>query len=188
MRRARAAGYRARHMAAVKSRLKTQPTKLTAAAFLARVPDPVRRGDAEALVKIFERATGEPPVMWGPSIVGFGTHHYKYASGREGDMCLVGFAPRSTALVLYARTGAPGEDARLAKLGTYKTEGGCLYVKRLADVDVKTLEALVRASAEHKRAPAQASMTAPAKKPAAKLRTAGAARAGTSARPRRPAR
>ena len=135
------------HMAAVK----TKPTTLTAADFIARVADPIRRADAEALVKIFRRATGEPPVMWGPSIVGFGKYHYKYESGREGEMCLVGFSPRSTALVLYARSSAAGEDARLAKLGTYKSDGGCLYVKRLADVDLKTLEELVRASAAHKR-------------------------------------
>ena len=131
--------------------VKTQPTQLTAADFIARVPDPARRADAEALVKIFARATGEPPVMWGPSIVGFGAYHYKYESGREGDMCLVGFSPRSTALVLYARSGAKGEDARLAKLGTYKSDGGCIYVKRLGDVDVETLEEVVRASAAHKR-------------------------------------
>jgi Domain of unknown function (DU1801) len=142
-------------MAAAKTKPKTKPTKVTAAEFIARVPDPARRADAEALMKIFKRATGEPPVMWGPSIVGFGTYHYKYESGREGDMCLVGFSPRRAALVLYARSGATGEDARLAKLGTYKSEGGCLYVKRLADVDVKTLEALVRASADHTRARSQ---------------------------------
>jgi hypothetical protein len=180
-------------MADAKPKLKTKPTKLTAAGFIARVPDPARRSDAEALVKIFARATGEPPVMWGPSIVGFGSYHYKYESGREGDMCLVGFSPRSTALVLYARSGAKGEDARLATLGTYKSDGGCLYVKRLADVDVKTLEDLVRASADHKRGPKQAApkQVAPKKsapKQAALLKKAAAGRAGTTARPRRPAR
>jgi hypothetical protein len=130
---------------------KTKPTKLSAAAFIARVPDPGRRADAESLVKIFQRATGEPPVMWGPSIVGFGAYHYKYASGREGDMCLVGFSPRSTSLVLYARSGAKGEEARLAKLGKHERSTGCLYVKRLADVDAKVLEELVRASAAHQK-------------------------------------
>jgi hypothetical protein len=130
---------------------KTKPTGVTAGEFIARVPDPVRRADAEALVQIFQRATGEPPIMWGPSIVGFGKYHYKYESGREGDMCLVGFSPRSAALVLYARSGAKGEEARLAALGKYKGDKGCLYVKRLADIDVKTLEELVRASANHTR-------------------------------------
>ena len=130
---------------------KTKPTAVTASEFIARVPDPDRRADAEALVRIFERASGEPAVMWGPSIVGFGSYHYKYESGREGDMCLVGFSPRSAALVLYAKSGAKGEAARLAKLGKYKGSTGCLYVKRLADLDLKTLEELVRASAEHNR-------------------------------------
>ena len=134
---------------------KTKPTSVTAGEFIARVPDPVRRADAAALVRIFQRASGEPPVMWGPSIVGFGKYHYKYESGREGDVCLVGFSPRSAALVLYARSGAKGEEARLAALGKYKTGKGCLYVKRLADLDVKALEALVRASADHMRERAQ---------------------------------
>lgn len=130
---------------------KTKPTTVTAADFISRVPDPGRRADAEMLVRIFQRATGEPPVMWGSSIVGFGKYHYKYDSGREGDMCLVGFSPRSAALVLYARSGAKGEEARLAALGKYKSGKGCIYVKRLADLDVKQLEGLARASAEHMR-------------------------------------
>ncbi|MEO8550022.1 MAG: DUF1801 domain-containing protein, partial [Kofleriaceae bacterium] len=137
--------YRPPHMVEAK----TKPTTTSAAQFIARVPDPARRADAESLVQIFQRATGEPPVMWGPSIVGFGAYHYTYESGREGDMCLVGFSPRSTSLVLYARSGAKGEEARLAKLGKYKSSTGCLYVKRLADIDAKVLEQLVRASAAH---------------------------------------
>lgn len=130
---------------------KTKPTTTSAAEFIARVPDPGRRADAESLVKIFQRATGERPVMWGPSIVGFGSYHYKYETGREGDMCLVGFSPRSTSLVLYARSGAKGEEARLARLGKFKSSTGCLYVKRLADVDAKVLEELVRTSAAHQK-------------------------------------
>jgi len=130
---------------------KTKPTRVTASEFIARVPDPDRRADAKALVRIFERASGEKAVMWGPSIIGFGSYHYKYESGREGDMCLVGFSPRSSALVLYAKSGAKGEAARLAKLGKFKGSTGCLYVKRLADIDTKVLEELVRASADHNR-------------------------------------
>lgn len=132
--------------------MKTKPTKETAAAFIAKIKDPARRADAQALAKIFQKATGEKPVMWGSSIVGFGAYHYKYDSGREGDMCLVGFSPRSTAFVLYAKGGAKGEAARLAKLGKHKTEGGCIYVKKLADVDAKVLEDLIRTAAAHKRA------------------------------------
>ena len=150
---------------------KTKPTSMTASEFIARVPDPDRRADAEALVRIFERASGEPAVMWGPSIVGFGSYHYKYESGREGDMCLVGFSPRSAALVLYAKSGAKGEAGRLAKLGKYKGSTGCLYVKRLADIDEKALEELVRASADHNRGRDQCDVCVThraAKKPAAK--------------------
>lgn len=167
---------------------KTKPTSMTASEFIARVPDPDRRTDAEALVQIFQRASGEPAVMWGPSIVGFGSYHYKYESGREGDMCLVGFSPRSAALVLYAKSGAKGEGARLARLGKYKGSTGCLYVKRLADIDVTTLEELVRASADHNRGRDQcevcvthrakkaAAKKAVAKKPAAKKAAAKAKR------------
>jgi len=166
---------------------KTKPTSVTAAEFIAGVPDGTRRADAEALVQIFQRATGEPPVMWGGSIVGFGKYHYKYESGREGDMCLVGFSPRSAALVLYARSGAEGEEARLAALGKYKGDKGCLYVKRLADIDVKTLEELVRVSANHTRERSQCDVcatnrekkaatraAAPKKKPMTKRRVAAA--------------
>lgn len=131
---------------------KTKPTSSSVAAFIARVADQGRRADAASLVDIFRRATGEPPVMWGASIVGFGQYHHKYESGREGDMCLVGFSPRSAALVLYARSQADGEEARLARLGKFKSGAGCLYVKRLADLDTAVLEELVRASANHMRA------------------------------------
>ncbi len=133
------------------SESKTKATTVTAAEFIAKVPDAGQRADAEALVRIFQRATGEQPVMWGPSIVGFGKYHYVYESGREGDMCLAGFSPRSTALTLYVLSGAVGEDALLARLGKHKAGKGCLYVKRVADVDEKVLEELVRASAEHTR-------------------------------------
>jgi len=130
---------------------KTKPTKVSAAQFIATVRDPVQRADAESLVRICQRATGEPPVMWGTAIIGFGQYHYKYESGREGDMCLVGFSPRSAALVLYVLSGANGEAALLARLGKHTARGGCLSVKRLADVDQQVLEELVRGSAAHVR-------------------------------------
>jgi hypothetical protein len=130
---------------------KTKPTVLAPLDFLAKVSDAGRRADAQALVRIFQRATGEKPVMWGPSIVGFGKYHYRYESGREGDMCLAGFSPRSAALVLYALSGAKGESELLARLGTFKRGKGCLYVRRLSDVDPKVLEELVRRSAAHTR-------------------------------------
>jgi hypothetical protein len=134
---------------------KTIPTAMAPHEFIAAVRDPRRRADAEALVRIFRRATGEKPVMWGPSIVGFGKVHYRYDTGREGDMCLAGFSPRSAALVLYALSGAKEEKALLARLGEFKLGKACLYIKRLEDVDAKVLEELVRRSAAHTRETSQ---------------------------------
>lgn len=131
---------------------KTKPTKVSVAAFIAAVPDEVRRAEAKALVKLMQTVSGEKPAMWGPSIIGFGTHHYVYDSGREGDMPIVAFSPRKPAIVLYALSGAPGADALVAKLGKVKTGKGCIYVKKLADVDLKVLEKLVTAAVKSKTA------------------------------------
>jgi hypothetical protein len=108
--------------------------------------------DAMALVKLMQRATGEKPKMWGPSIIGFGSCHYKYESGREGDTPLAGFSPRKAATVLYGVTGFSDSEALLAKLGKHTMGKGCLYIKKLADVDQKVLEALVAKSVAAKRA------------------------------------
>lgn len=123
---------------------KTQPTQKTVTEFLGAVADETQRADAKALVKLMQSATGEKPKMWGPSIVGFGSYHYTYESGREGDMPLVGFSPRKTATVLYLGLGESWAKPLLAKLGKHTTGKGCLYIKRLSDVDVKVLEQLVR--------------------------------------------
>jgi hypothetical protein len=93
-----------------------------------------------------QNATGEKPRMWGPSIVGFGSHHYKYESGREGDMPLAGFSPRKAATVLYIARGFSDSDELLAKLGRHTTGKGCLYIKKLADVDQKVLGSLLAKS------------------------------------------
>jgi hypothetical protein len=122
---------------------KTKPTKVSVAAFIDALPDPARRSDAKELVKLMRSATGETPTMWGPSIIGFGSCHYKYESGREGDMPLAGFSPRKAANVLYLMTGFGDSAALLAKLGKHTTGQACLYVKKLADVDRKVLEELV---------------------------------------------
>ena len=98
-----------------------------------------------------QNASGEKPKMWGPSIVGFGSCHYKYDSGREGDMPLIGFSPRKAATVLYGLIGFKGADTLLAKLGKHTTGKGCLYIKKLADVDQKVLEALLGKSVAAKR-------------------------------------
>ena len=121
---------------------KTKPTKLSVPAFISALADPARRADAKALVKLMQSATGEKPRMWGPSIIGFGSYHYRYDSGREGDMPLIGFSPRKAATVLYNITGASDSKALLAKLGKHTTGKGCLYIKRLADVDQAVLEAM----------------------------------------------
>jgi len=127
--------------------IKTKPTEVSVDGFLDAVPHSGRRADGKAVRAMMERATGEPAVMWGGSIVGFGTYHYRYASGHEGDMCRLGFSPRSANLVLYVG-GFPEYEALLAKLGKHKSSKACLYLGRLADVDPAVLEEIVRRSWE----------------------------------------
>jgi hypothetical protein len=131
---------------------KTKPTKLSVPAFIDAITDQTRREEAKALVKLMQSAAGEKPKMWGPSIIGFGSYHYTYDSGREGDMPLVGFAPRKAANVLYNMTGFEGAEALLAKLGRHSTGKGCLYIKKLTDVDQQVLTALVVKSVAAMRA------------------------------------
>ena len=134
---------------------KTKPTKSSVSAYINAIPDDAKRADAKALVKLMQSATGERPQMWGPSIIGFGSYHYTYPSGREGDMPLVGFSPRKAATVLYLMLG-PGETgALLAKLGNHKAGKGCVYIKKLADVDRKVLETLIIRSVSLIRAPSR---------------------------------
>lgn len=123
---------------------KTQATPVPVEQFLAGVADECKREDARTLIKLMSAVSGEPPVMWGPSIIGFGHNHYKYESGREGDICAIGFSPRKDALTLYVLEGSPREASLLARLGPRKTGKGCLYIKRLEDVDMTVLEELVR--------------------------------------------
>lgn len=133
--------------------LKTKPTKTTIAGYLADIPDEDRRKDCKALVKLMTRVTGEKPVMWGTSIVGFGKYHYKYASGHEGDTCIAGFASRKTDLTLYNMGGGfAGHEALMKKLGKHKSGKGCLYIKRLADIDLDVLETLIQKSVARSRA------------------------------------
>jgi hypothetical protein len=131
---------------------KTKPTQLSVAACIDKVTDQARRTDAKALVKLMQNATGEKPKMWGPSIIGFGSHHYTYESGREGDAPLAGFSPRKAATVLYGVTGFDESGELLAKLGKHSTGKGCLYIKKLGDVDPKVLEKLVVKAVASKRA------------------------------------
>jgi hypothetical protein len=131
---------------------KTQPTDGSVTAFLATVADERRRADSERLIELMCQVTGEPATMWGPSIIGFGSYHYRYASGREGDAPLVGFSPRKSALTLYASADADRRADLLARLGPHRTGKGCVYVKRLSDVDERALVELIQAGAEFTRA------------------------------------
>ena len=126
--------------------------------FLARVPDKRRREDARRLCALMREITGEPPVMWGTSIIGFGTYHYRYASGHEGDSALASFSPRSQHLAIYL-VGEFGtrHQSVLARLGPHKTGKGCLYLKRLDDVDQEALRELIDRSVRVRKGISRAS-------------------------------
>ncbi|HEY8947615.1 MAG TPA: DUF1801 domain-containing protein [Rhizomicrobium sp.] len=131
---------------------KTKATKASVGDYVAALPDETKRSDAKALIKMMKAITGEPAKMWGPSIIGFGSLHYVYESGREGDMPLLAFSPRKPAIVLYGLRGAKDADAKIAKLGKVTTGKGCVYVKKLADIDMAALEKLARESAKTNKA------------------------------------
>jgi hypothetical protein len=123
----------------------TKQNGMSVTAFIDAISNEGQRSDARALVELLQKATGEAPKMWGPSIVGFGSYHYRYETGREGDMPVVGFSPRKAATVLYGLLGEDNAES-LAKLGKHTTGKGCLYVKKLADVDQKVLKTMVRSA------------------------------------------
>jgi hypothetical protein len=122
---------------------KTKATNLSVRAYIDALTDATQRTDAQELVQLMQRASGEKPRLWGPSIVGFGSYHYRYDSGREGDMPLISFSPRKNALVLYSMLAHSEAKALLGKLGRHTTGKGCLYIKKLADVDRAVLERLI---------------------------------------------
>jgi hypothetical protein len=126
--------------------LKTKPTQASVKEFLNQIPDKERREDCFAVAKLMEEITGEKPKMWGPSIVGFGTYHYKYASGREGDWPVTGFSPRKKDLTLYIMMGFEKHPELMEKLGKHSVGKSCLYIKRLSDVHVPTLKKLIKES------------------------------------------
>lgn len=127
---------------------KTRPGALSAQGFVDALTDPVRRGHCQALLHMMARATGAAPVMWGASMVGFGTYHYQYASGREGDWFVVGFAPRKTELVVYLMDGFASHGELLARLGPHKTGKSCLYLRHFEQVDRDVLGQLIEASVQ----------------------------------------
>lgn len=127
--------------------LKTKATKASAAKFLRTIQPEGKRADAFALINLFEAVTGEKAVMWGSSIIGFGMYHYKSErSDQEGDWPLAGFSPRKQNLTLYIKTDIEDDGELLKKLGKHKATGGCLYIKRLSDVDQKALKKLIKKS------------------------------------------
>lgn len=130
---------------------KTRPTKRSVPEFIAALTDAPRREDAQALIKLMQAATGDSPTMWGPSIIGFGSSHYVYESGREGDMPVIGFSPRKAATVLYGTIGFDGADRLLARLGPHSTGKGCLYIKQLAAIDAAVLAQLIAKAVTAKR-------------------------------------
>ena len=131
--------------------LKTKRNDQSVEAFLNRIPDERKRRDAFTVLDIMRKATKAEPQMWGSSIVGFGTYHYKYASGREGEWPLTGFSPRKQNLTLYITSGFEQYDDLLQSLGKYKTGKACLYINRLDDVDLPTLRKLIKQSVQHMR-------------------------------------
>jgi hypothetical protein len=128
---------------------KTKPTDVTVSAFIAAIDSSARRADAEVLLHIYSEVTGMAPVLWGPSIIGYGSYHYKYDSGREGDSCRAGFSPRKANLVLYLMSGYSDSatGAKMAtlrdRLGKHKTGASCLYINKLADVDIDVLREMI---------------------------------------------
>lgn len=130
---------------------KTKPSDTSVAGFIARVDGEERRADCEALVALMQRVTGEPAVLWGEAIIGFGSYHYRYASGREGDAPLAGFSPRKGDISVYLSCDAAAASALLATLGRHRIGKSCLYLRRLADVDMAVLEQLVVAAMEDVR-------------------------------------
>ena len=131
---------------------KTKPTRVSAARHIAAIANEEQRKDAQTLLALIRKVTKQNPMMWGPSIVGFGSYHYKYASGHEGDSALAGFAARGRELVVYIAPAFQDRDVLLAKLGQHRTGKVCVYIRGLANLDLKVLETLVaRSVADTKR-------------------------------------
>jgi hypothetical protein len=130
---------------------KTKATTLSVPAFLDALTDTTQRSDAKELAHLMQEASAETPRLWGPSIVGFGSYHYRYESGREGDMPLISFSPRKSSLVLYSMLDHGEAKTLLPKLGKHSTGKGCLYIKKLADVDKSVLATLIGNAVVHYR-------------------------------------
>lgn len=134
-----------------KAKMKTTQNRNSPAKFVKSVEHPVRRADAQTLLKWFTEITGMPAKMWGPSIIGYGRYHYKYETGREGEFLMTGFSPRKANLVIYIMPGYREQDAALAKLGKHKIGKSCLYINKLADVDLDVLAGMVKDGVDYMR-------------------------------------
>ena len=128
---------------------KTKQIAAGVADYFAAIADPARRADCEALATLIGKVTKQEAAMWGPSIVGFGSYHYVYDSGREGDSCVVGFSSRKADISVYLKGLSEGQEALLAALGRHKAAKGCLYIQRMGDIDPKVLEKLVANAVAH---------------------------------------
>lgn len=131
---------------------KTQATAVKPADFIAALENPTRRADAEVLVRMLSEVSGEPPVMWGPTMIGFGRYRYTYESGRSGEIFRIGFSPRKAHLVLYCGCDFEGGTRLVGRLGKLKKSVGCLYIGKLADVDLEVLRELFETSLAANRA------------------------------------
>jgi hypothetical protein len=130
-------------------KLKTSPNESSVVDFLESVAHEKKKQDSYQILEMMQKITGEKPIMWGGSIIGFGSYHFKYASGREGDWFLTGFSPRKQNLTLYIMSGFAEYDELLSRLGKYKTGKSCLYVNKIEDVDTQVLMQLVKLSVDH---------------------------------------
>jgi Domain of unknown function (DU1801) len=130
---------------------KTKATEASVESYFSTIEDEARRKDCETLAKLMTKATKQQPKMWGTSIVGFGSYHYKYESGREGDSCLTGFSSRKSDISVYLMASVPRQEELLSKLGKHKMGKGCLYIRKLSDVDLKVLEQLIVGSVTERK-------------------------------------
>jgi len=128
---------------------KTVQTSELPKQFIEKLQHAVRKADAQYLLSWFEKTTGYPPVMWGASIVGFGRYHYQYKSGRQGDFLITGFSPRQSNLSIYIMPGYQDLSEPLSRLGKHKTGASCLYINKLADIDLQVLEEIVKHGLKH---------------------------------------
>lgn len=135
-----------------KYQAKTTETESSVAAFIKKIADAQRQKDAQVIIDIMQKQSGFPPKMWGPAIIGFGSYHYVYESGHEGDAPLIGFSPRKSEFALYLSSTFEKRDEMLKQLGKHKTAKACVYIKKIEDINVDVLKKMIAASFKHTKA------------------------------------